>query len=89
MVGARTSNARPFNIATNGHRQPGSAFNLILVRALETGAPDSTWESQPKTFSRAGYPKVSYDEPTRNATTGAVALVATPLRQLGSPTRMR
>jgi penicillin-binding protein 1A len=50
MVGGSDFNARPFNLATNGHRQPGSAFKpFILVRALQDGIdPNSTWASQPK-----------------------------------------
>jgi penicillin-binding protein 1A len=50
MVGGSDFNARPFNLATNGHRQPGSAFKpFILVRALDDGIdPNSTWASQPK-----------------------------------------
>ena len=36
MVGGSDFNARPFNLATNGHRQPGSAFKpFILARALD------------------------------------------------------
>ena len=50
MVGGTDFDARPFNLATNGHRQPGSAFKpFILLRALSDGIdPNSTWASQPK-----------------------------------------
>jgi penicillin-binding protein 1A len=49
MVGGSDFNARPFNLATNGHRQPGSAIKpFILARALDDGiSPDSVWASQP------------------------------------------
>jgi penicillin-binding protein 1A len=52
MVGGTDFNARPFNLATNGHRQPGSAIKpFILVRALADGVdPNSTWASQQKIF---------------------------------------
>ncbi|MGH2761124.1 MAG: transglycosylase domain-containing protein, partial [Thermoleophilaceae bacterium] len=50
MVGGTDFDARPFNLATNGHRQPGSAFKpFILVRALQDGIdPNSAWASMPK-----------------------------------------
>jgi len=53
MVGGSDFNARPFNLATNGHRQPGSAIKpFILARALADNVdPNSSWASQPKVFS--------------------------------------
>jgi penicillin-binding protein 1A len=51
MVGGSSFRERPFNLATNGHRQPGSAFKpFILLAALETGdyGPGSVFSSQPK-----------------------------------------
>jgi penicillin-binding protein 1A len=58
MVGGSDFNARPFNLATNGHRQPGSAIKpFILVRALSDGVdPNSSWASQPKEFPVPGSP---------------------------------
>ena len=38
MVGGRDYNERPFNLATQGQRQPGSAFKpFILAAALRAG----------------------------------------------------
>ena len=51
MVGGENFRERPFNLATNGHRQPGSAFKpFILLTALEQGnyGPGSVFASQPK-----------------------------------------
>ena len=51
MVGGESFRDKPFNLATNGHRQPGSAFKpFILLAALETGdyGPGSVFSSQPK-----------------------------------------
>ena len=49
MVGGSDFNTRPFNLATNGHRQPGSAIKpFILARALDDGVdPNSVWASGP------------------------------------------
>ena len=42
----------PFNLATEGHRQPGSAFKpFTLAVALRDGiSPESTWVSAPQDF---------------------------------------
>jgi penicillin-binding protein 1A len=53
MVGGNNFERRPFNLATNGHRQPGSAIKpFILATALQRGiGPESVWSSGPKTFT--------------------------------------
>jgi penicillin-binding protein 1A len=53
MVGGNDFMRRPFNLATNGHRQPGSAIKpFILATALQSGiSPLSVWTSGPKTFT--------------------------------------
>ncbi len=52
MVGGTDFQSRPFNLATNGHRQPGSAFKpFTLIRALEDGvSPEQTYTSEQKIF---------------------------------------
>jgi penicillin-binding protein 1A len=52
MVGGADFQQRPFNLATQGHRQPGSAFKpFTLVAALERGiSPGRTFTSAPKTL---------------------------------------
>ncbi|MFL5894369.1 MAG: transglycosylase domain-containing protein [Thermoleophilaceae bacterium] len=52
MVGGTDFERRPFNLATNGHRQPGSSFKpFTLVGALEDGiSPGRTYVSAPKCF---------------------------------------
>ena len=37
MVGGEDFDARPFNLATNGHRQPGSAFKPFILAARARG----------------------------------------------------
>jgi penicillin-binding protein 1A len=50
MVGGTDFEKKPFNLATNGHRQPGSAMKpFILATALEKGiGPGSVWASHRK-----------------------------------------
>jgi penicillin-binding protein 1A len=52
MVGGRNYSESPFNLATNGERQPGSSFKAFdLAAALEAGiSPESSWTSKQKTF---------------------------------------
>jgi penicillin-binding protein 1A len=52
MVGGRNYNESPFNLATEGERQPGSSFKAFdLAAALEDGiSPDSVWTSKQKVF---------------------------------------
>jgi penicillin-binding protein 1A len=50
MVGGTDFSKRPFNLATQGHRQPGSAFKpFTLITALEQGhSPDQVFTSAPQ-----------------------------------------
>jgi penicillin-binding protein 1A len=52
MVGGRNYNESPFNLATEGERQPGSSFKAFdLAAALQDGiSPNSVWSSHVKTF---------------------------------------
>jgi penicillin-binding protein 1A len=52
MVGGQNYYKTPFNLATQGQRQPGSAFKLfVLAQALREGiSPSSVWPSQVRTF---------------------------------------
>jgi penicillin-binding protein 1A len=52
MVGGRSYSESPFNLATEGERQPGSSFKAFdLAAALEDGiSPGSVWTSKQKEF---------------------------------------
>ena len=52
LVGGSDYNTTPFNLATQGQRQPGSAFKpFVLAQALKEGvSPDSVWPSEKRTF---------------------------------------
>jgi penicillin-binding protein 1A len=52
MVGGNNFDQKPFNLATNGHRQPGSSFKpFILAEALKRGYnPNQVFTSRKKIF---------------------------------------
>jgi penicillin-binding protein 1A len=52
MVGGSDYATSPFNLATQGQRQPGSTFKpFVLTTALLSGiSPNSVWSSRPKQF---------------------------------------
>jgi penicillin-binding protein 1A len=58
MVGGTDFDEIPFNLAVNGHRQPGSSIKpFILIRALADGvSPYDTFTSEPKSFPVPGSP---------------------------------
>jgi penicillin-binding protein 1A len=83
MVGGRNYDESPFNLATEGERQPGSSFKAFdLAAALEHGiSPYSEWASKEKVFivpNTGGHEKfvVHNDEGAytgENTLTGATA----------------
>ena len=56
MVGGDNYGVAPFNLATQGQRQPGSSFKpFVLAEALKKGiSPNSTWESKKLTYILKG-----------------------------------
>jgi penicillin-binding protein 1A len=56
MVGGSDYYKTPFNLATQGQRQPGSAFKVfVLAQALRAGiSPGSVWPSMVRTFTVPG-----------------------------------
>jgi penicillin-binding protein 1A len=53
MVGGPDFEEAPFNLATLGHRQPGSSIKpIILATALQQGiSPETVYASEPRVFS--------------------------------------
>ena len=56
MVGGSDYETRPFNLATQGYRQPGSTYKtFVLATALAQGrSPSEVFSSQPKQFPIPG-----------------------------------
>jgi penicillin-binding protein 1A len=63
MVGGPNFETAPFNLATQGHRQPGSSIKpFTLMTALEEGiSPELELPSEPKTFHYGGHGKESFE----------------------------
>ncbi len=66
MVGGEDFQKKPFNLATQGRRQPGSVFKpFTLVAALEEGiSPGRTFVSAPKRIEgpRGDFPVENYED---------------------------
>lgn len=62
MVGGPDFETKPFNLATQGHRQPGSSIKpFTLVTALEEGiSPYTTYESAPQEFHYGKHGEETY-----------------------------
>ncbi len=78
MVGGDDYNSTPFNLATQGQRQPGSAFKpFVLAEALKRGiSPGSVWASRKKVFDVPGSSEKFTVENYNNAYAGATSLAA-------------
>jgi penicillin-binding protein 1A len=78
MVGGDDYAKKPFNLATQGQRQPGSAFKpFVLAEALRQGiSPGSTWTSKKKVFklkSGERFTVENYEDAYSGVTTLAAA----------------
>ena len=63
MVGGPDFDTKPFNLATQGHRQPGSSIKpFTLITALEEGiSPYTVYESAPQDFHFGKNGKETFD----------------------------
>ena len=78
MFGGDNYGTAPFNLATQGQRQPGSSFKpFVLAEALKQGiSPNSTWESKKLTYILKGGERFTvnnYDDAYAGVTTLANA----------------
>jgi penicillin-binding protein 1A len=78
MIGGDDYGVAPFNLATQGQRQPGSSFKpFVLAEALKQGiSPNSTWESKKLTYILKGGERFTvnnYDDAYAGVTTLANA----------------
>ena len=78
MVGGDDYNTTPFNLATQGQRQPGSAFKpFVLAEALKRGiSPGSVWSSRKKVFDVPGSTEKFTVENYNDAYAGVTSLAA-------------
>ena len=78
MVGGRGYDASPFDLATEGERQPGSSFKAFdLAGALEDGiSPRSVWASREKTFKVPHSSELFVVHNDENAYSGSNTLTA-------------
>ncbi len=62
LVGGDSFEDKPFNLATNGHRQPGSAIKTFtLIEALKQGVkPTDVFESRRKVLDYPGRPNSNF-----------------------------
>ncbi len=76
MVGGDDFDERAFNLATNGHRQPGSAIKpFTLITALEQGvSPTDTFVSEPKLLDNPDGPGKFSAENYEDSYTGTTSL---------------
>ena len=63
MVGGPDFETKPFNLATQGHRQPGSSIKpFTLITALEEGiSPETVYESAPQDFHFGKHGQETFD----------------------------
>lgn len=70
LYGGDNYDERPFNLATQGQRQPGSSFKpFTLIAALRKYSLGSTWKSAPIGKAGSGTRIINYDDNYLGSTT--------------------